>query len=112
MTSSVSLDRVEIQTRPLGHPAENSYCIWLRYEGQIAGRAIVEIEGPLTPQQAAAAGFPLDVVLGGVTAAAIRQAEAAGAALAGAEARLDILTGELAALRARYSADEEVGQHG
>ena len=112
MTNSVSLDRVEIQTRPLGHPAENSYCVWLRYEGEIAGRAVVDVQGPLTPEQAAAAGFPLDIVLGGVAAAAIRQAEAAGAALAAVEARLDIITDEMAGLRARYSAGEEAGHHG
>jgi len=107
MTNSVSLDRVEIQTRPLGHPAENSYCVWLRYEGEIAGRAVVDVQGPLTPEQAAAAGFPLDIVLGEVAAAAIRQAEAAISArdqvrlaLDGALAQLDALTTEIARLRA------------
>jgi len=100
MTNSVSLDRVEIQTRPLGHSAENSYCIWLRYEGEIAGRTLVDIEGPLTPEQAADKGFPLDVVLGEVTAAAIRQASSAQSDLQAAREEIRRLEAQVVALTA------------
>ncbi|PWR19158.1 hypothetical protein [Zavarzinia compransoris] len=78
--SIISLDRIEIQTRPLDHAAGNSYAIWLRASTDFAGEARYILRGPLTPEEAEAAGYPLDLVLGEIAANAIRQERAAVAA--------------------------------
>ncbi|PWR23347.1 hypothetical protein [Zavarzinia compransoris] len=103
----LSLDRVEIQTRPFGHPAGNSYCVWLRLTMDFAGEPQYALRGPLTPEEAEAAGYPLDLVLGEIAANAIRQERAAvaahrlaeGAATAAAE-QIAVLQAMLAQVRA------------
>lgn len=72
--SKTEFDRLEIQTRPGGG---SSYAVWVRHDVTIGGVRQIMLEGPLAPVDAAAKGFPLDAILGGVQAAAIRDAEIA-----------------------------------
>lgn len=71
---STEIDRFEFQTRDGGG---SSYAVTLRTKTEDGGKVKFDVEGPLTPEEAAAKGFPLDAILGDLLTAAIRDAEIA-----------------------------------
>lgn len=92
--------------RPGGEAAAASWHVIL---GQVVtppggGAGQFVASGALTPAQAAAAGFPLERVLGGIETAALAERDAAVAALAAMTAERDALRAEIAALTAGRAA--------
>lgn len=90
---TTEIDRIEIQTRPSG---TWDYAITLRTLVEIAGVEQYVLTGPLTPDQALAAGHSLEAFLGPLAAQAVASESEARTQLAGATAEVARLTEDLA----------------